>query len=119
MDGFPCVSCGAGDLARFDKAHVAEPEVLPGEDGCGVKEVARAIVAFEKAKSEPAVEKPRVGREVKPSPVVAGALEGGECGKAFGPIFRPAGEALERVTENLPQRFHDISRDAPRHLGLE
>ena len=109
---------GAAELTRFHKFHIAEVEVLARQDQACVKEVASAIMAFEKAQSEPVIKEACVRCEVKPSPVIAGSLDGGERGNTVRPTVRAAGKALERVAEYLPQRFHDVSRDAPRQLHL-
>src|SRR5271157_1266858 len=110
-DGFAGSLGGAAELARFHKFHIAELEVPARQDPGCVKEVASTIMAFEEAQSEPVIREARVRSKVKPSPVIAGSLGGGEGGDTFRPTVHAAGETLERVAECLPQRFHDVSRD--------
>jgi hypothetical protein len=118
-DGFAGNLGGAAELTRFHKFHITEVEVLARQDQACVKEVAGAIMAFEKAQGEPVIKEACVGCEVKPAPVIAGSLDGGERGETVRPTVRAAGKALEPVAEYLSQRFHDVSRDAPRQLHLQ
>ena len=75
---------------RFHKFHITEVEVLVRQDQTCVKEVTSAIMAFEKAQSEPLIKEARVRCKVKPSPIIAGSLDGGERGNTVRPTVRAA-----------------------------
>ena len=93
--------------------------MLARQDQSCVKEIADAIMAFEKAHSKPVIKEAGIRCKVKPSPVIAGSLGHGKGGHPVRPIVRAARKALEPVVEGLPQGFHNVCCNTPRHLHLK
>ena len=95
-DGFTGNLGGAAELTRFHKFHITEVEVLARQDQACVKEVASAIMAFEKAHSKPVIKEACVRCKVKPSPIIAGSLDGGERSNTVRPAVRAAAKSPGR-----------------------